>query len=154
MIGFGGAIIPVGALLVHNYSAFGHPFDTGYSLTGEQQAGTGFTWESFSNSWRGYTEMLMSNGAGLFFGLGIVFAFLNPVRLDFRRTATQFFQSRSMMKTRFVSLFLPGLRRSTFFIKPRATAFRRASCTTDRHEPERRAISPMEMSQAPNHMTS
>jgi 4-amino-4-deoxy-L-arabinose transferase-like glycosyltransferase len=46
-----GALVPVGGLLVFNASAFGSPLDTGYALTGEQQAGTGFALSFFEQKW-------------------------------------------------------------------------------------------------------
>ena len=66
----GGALLPIGALLAHNYAAFGSLLDTGYALTGEQQAGTGFSVQFFEQKWEGYLQGLMSTGVGLFFALG------------------------------------------------------------------------------------
>jgi hypothetical protein len=66
-----GALVPVGGLLVFNASAFGSPLDTGYALTGEQQAGTGFALSFFEQKWEGFASALMTSGLGLFFALGL-----------------------------------------------------------------------------------
>ena len=64
--------MPVSALAWFNYQTYGDVFTTGYALTGEQQAGSGFSWASFHDSWRPYLEALMSTGAGVMFSLGVV----------------------------------------------------------------------------------
>ncbi len=71
LVALGFASLPVAALMARNYSAFGSPFDTGYALTGEQQAGSGFSLEFFEGKWRPYLQSLMSSGVGLFFALGL-----------------------------------------------------------------------------------
>jgi len=66
---FLGASVPISLLALHNWSAFGAPWLTGYSLTNEQ---TGFSWQWFESHLLPNYEALMSGGAGLFFALGIV----------------------------------------------------------------------------------
>ena len=59
-----GAALPIGAILVRNYLAFGSPLKTGYSLTNEQ---SGFGWSYFQNNASPYIESLMSSGWGVLF---------------------------------------------------------------------------------------
>ena len=68
---FAAAAVPVGLLLWRNTLVFGSPFNTGYLLTDEQQWGSGFSLAFFEVKWRGYVEMLMGPGMGLFFALGV-----------------------------------------------------------------------------------
>jgi hypothetical protein len=71
LIALAGAAIPVGLLMLRNYTAFGSPFETGYALTGEQQLGTGFGMEFLAEKWRPFLTALMSSGMGLFFAFGL-----------------------------------------------------------------------------------
>jgi len=63
-----GGLIPIGALLWHNQIAFGAFWKTGYSLTNEQ---TAFAWSHFAQHGSPYIRGILSEGAGLFFPLGI-----------------------------------------------------------------------------------
>ncbi len=63
-----GAALPFGALLVHNATAYGAFWRTGYALTGEQ---TGFGWNYFTAHALGYLQALGGSGLGLIFAFGI-----------------------------------------------------------------------------------
>ncbi len=62
-----GAAGPFGALLIHNASAYGAFWRTGYALTNEQ---TGFGWNYFAAHWLGYLHSLGGAGLGVFFAFG------------------------------------------------------------------------------------
>ncbi|MEZ5989742.1 MAG: glycosyltransferase family 39 protein [Planctomycetota bacterium] len=86
-VALAGALVPVGLLLWRNYSIYGDPLDTGYALTGEQQAGTGFAWAFFDAKWLQYVEALSTSGLGLFLALGLAGLAGMCVRRDTRPTA-------------------------------------------------------------------
>jgi len=66
--GIGGALIPIGLLMLRNHLAFGAFWRTGYSLTNEQ---TGFGWNYFRRYAVSYIENIQGDGAGLFTALGL-----------------------------------------------------------------------------------
>jgi len=63
-----GAALPIGALMLHNASAYGSVWRTGYAITGEQ---TGFGWGYFAAHALPYMESLGGSGLGLFFAFGL-----------------------------------------------------------------------------------
>jgi len=77
-----GALIPVGVLLWHNQTAFGAFWKTGYSLTNEQ---TAFSPGYFVQHFVAYVRGLHSEGAGLFFALGVAGAAALWARVETRR---------------------------------------------------------------------
>jgi hypothetical protein len=62
-----GGALPIGALCVHNASAYGAFWRTGYALTNEQ---TGFGVGYFVAHWQSYLVALGGAGLGVFFGFG------------------------------------------------------------------------------------
>lgn len=71
MVAAVGALIPLAALAGYNTSIFGGPATTAYSLTGEQQLGTGFALAYFLDKWRPMLDLLLSRSGILFFALGV-----------------------------------------------------------------------------------
>ena len=66
--GVGGALIPIGLLMLRNHLAFGAFWRTGYALTNEQ---TGFGWNYFRRYAVSYIENIQGDGAGLLTALGL-----------------------------------------------------------------------------------
>lgn len=69
MVGAIGAAIPIGALCIRNQVAFGAFWRTGYALSNEPAH---FGWNYFTSYFLSYLQMLLSEGCGLIFILGVV----------------------------------------------------------------------------------
>jgi hypothetical protein len=69
MVGVIGIAIPIGALCVRNQIAFGAFWKTGYALSNEPAH---FGWSYFTSYSLSYLKMLLNEGCGLMFILGII----------------------------------------------------------------------------------
>ncbi len=64
-----GSMVPILPILIRNQLVLGHFWKTGYELTNEQ---TGFSKDYFLQHYSLYLENLLTNGMGVFYGLGIL----------------------------------------------------------------------------------
>ncbi|MCK4234950.1 glycosyltransferase family 39 protein, partial [candidate division WOR-3 bacterium] len=69
MVGIIGAAIPLGMLCIRNQTAFGAFWKTGYALSNEPAH---FGWNYFTNYSLSYLLMILNEGCGLIFILGVV----------------------------------------------------------------------------------